>query len=226
MAKFKLLDHARRLRERGIAINKIAQTLGISKSTVSKWCEDIALNPEQISKLYKRKLNGAHANRKKKNQTIAFYKQRGGEVIGMLTERDMLIACISLYWAEGSKKCKFKITNSDPGMILFMYKALQQCFLVKKEEFMPRLSINIIHKYRVRDVLQFWSNLLELPIEQFGNPVFIKTKPRKVYNNHNTYFGVLHLGVRKGTLLKYRMLGLIQALKNAGVAQVVRASHS
>jgi hypothetical protein len=213
MAKFELKNTARLLRNKGIAISKIAMKLGVSKSTVSHWCEDIVLGKEQLSKLYKRNLKGAYANRKKKQQFIDFYKLKGKEIIGELSERDLLVACISLYWAEGSKKCKFKITNSDPRMILFMFECFKRIFYVRKEEFMPRLSINIIHAYRIQDVLQFWSNLLELPIEQFGNPVLIKTKQNKVYNNHGTYFGVLHLGVRKGTLLKYRMLGLIEALK-------------
>ena len=84
---------------------------------------------------------------------------------------------------------------------------------VKKEEFMPRIFINEVHKPRITKVIKFWSSLLDLPKKQFGNPVFLKIKQKKVYENHNSYFGVLALGVSKGANLKYKILGLIDALR-------------
>lgn len=78
---------------------------------------------------------------------------------------------------------------------------------------MPRIFINEIHRQRIKKVLNFWSNLLQLPIEQFGNPVLLKMKQRKIYDNHESYYGVLSLKIRKSTKLKYHIRGLIGAMK-------------
>ncbi len=62
--------------------------------------------------------------------------------------------------------------------------------------------------------MNYWSDLLELPIEQFGNPVLLKMKQKKVYENYDEYYGVLSLKVRKSSDLKYRILGLIDAMRD------------
>ena len=38
---------ARRLRRRGFSINEIAKSVGFSKRTVSRWCNDIVLGSKQ-----------------------------------------------------------------------------------------------------------------------------------------------------------------------------------
>lgn len=95
------------------------------------------------------------------------------------------------------------------------------------EDIRPYLYIREVHKPRVNKILQFWSNFLSLPKEQFPVIIYIKNKHKKVYENHDSYYGVIALRVRAGTELKYKILGLIKACKEeAGVAQMVRASHS
>ena len=122
----------------------------------------------------------------------------------------------ALYWGEGSKtdNSKLAFINSDPDMIVFMKRWLKEIAVVSDEDFMPRVFINEIHRARIHKVVGFWAQLLELPMEQFGKPIFLKTKLKKKYDNHDSYFGVLQLGVRKGTSLKYQILGLIDALKD------------
>ena len=83
---------------------------------------------------------------------------------------------------------------------------------IKPEEIMPRISINEIHHPRISTVLKFWAELLSLPIAQFGNPWYIHAKVNKVYENYDSYYGILRLGIRNGTMLKYKMLSLIELL--------------
>ena len=71
-------------------------------------------------------------------------------------------------------------------------------------------------------MLKFWANLLQLSLLQFRKPYFIKTVQKKVYENYDSYYGVMHLQVKCGTNLRYRVLGLIEGIKeqiNAGVVQ-------
>ncbi|TSC88014.1 MAG: Uncharacterized protein G01um10147_245 [Microgenomates group bacterium Gr01-1014_7] len=51
MAKSLLRLEAHKLRKKGISVRKIAQTLGISKSTISHWTRDIILTVEQLEAL-------------------------------------------------------------------------------------------------------------------------------------------------------------------------------
>lgn len=241
MAKFELRKQARLLRQTGISIGTIAKRVGVSKSTVSVWCNDIELTFEQREFLIKNaglaglrgRFGGAETNKRKKLDSLEYCRKWAGKLLGKVSKRDLLIAGVALYWAEGSKKGPkaFNFVNSDPTMICFMYVWLIRIMGINKSEMMPRISINEIHRPRIEVVLKFWAKLLDLPTEQFGNPWYIKAKVSKVYDNYDTYHGILRLGVRNGTMLKYKVLALIELLpkkflKYAEVAQVVRASHS
>ncbi len=221
MAKSDIKIKARELRRTGVSILEIARKFGVAKSTVSLWCRDILLSDAQKNNLLQTKslavsrgrLLGAETNRLKRVVVIEEGKKWAKSTIVSLSKRDLLIAGIALYWAEGSKTDRrFIFVNSDPAMILLMYKWLKSVFQIEKEAFMPRLSINEIHKPRVHKVLEFWSNLLELPVAQFGNPWYIKAKVHKVYDNYDTYYGILRLGMRDAAPFKYKMLSLISLL--------------
>lgn len=237
MAKFEKRLEARKLRGQGLSILRIAQQVGVSKSTASVWCEDLKLTKKQQEVLIRNSLNGrlrgslkgAETNRKKKLERIKFYLSEGEKEIVNLSDRDFLMAGLGLYWGEGAKSGRLSLINSDPVVIAFMYAWFQTVFQVQKEDFMPRIFINEMHHSRIKEVVTFWSRLLSLPAKQFGNPTFLKSKAKKIYENYDSYYGVLALQVRKGTELRYRILGLIGAMgkaKYVGVAQLVRASHS
>ena len=225
MAKFEKRLKARYLRREGRSISFIAHRLAVSKSSASVWCRDLVLTPRQEKRLLLNaknaghigRLKGAQTNRQKKEDRIQFYIKAGQEVIKELTKHEFLIAGLSLYWAEGNKRSKLGFINSDPAMIKLMFRWFKDIMGVKEEDFMPRIFINAIHKPRIRKVMRFWLDLLKLPRKQFGNPVFLKRNPKKVYENYDSYYGLLTLQVRRSTELKYRILGLIEALKNTSV---------
>ena len=222
MAKFELRIKAREIRKTGESIKEIAKILGVSKSSVSLWCRDIILTEEQIRSLNKRvvengvkgRLIGAEGNRNKKRKAIAMAKEWALNELCRFDKRDLLIAGIALYWAEGGKTVytgAFHFSNSDPRMITLMCEWLSVFFGVVKEDFQPRISINNIHVSRIEKVKKFWSDLLTLPVSSF--PVtFIQTKQKKVYENHDNYFGVLSLRFKKSTFIRYKVLALIEAL--------------
>ena len=222
MAKFKEKLEALKLRRKGWSIGSIAEHLEVGKGSVSTWCKDLKLTKSQkdflkqkmIKAGHKGRMIGAEMNRKKKENTIAFYQKSGKKDIGKLSQRDIFVIGVALYWAEGSRKnSSLSFVNSDPDMIKLMYRWFQEVMSVKKEEFMPCVFINEMHRPRITKVMNFWSSLLNLPKRQFSNPVFLKMKQKKVYENYDSYFGVLALRVSKGTNLKYKILGLIDALK-------------
>lgn len=232
MAKFDKKIKAQKLRRNGLSIKSIASKLEVSKSSVSIWCKNIILTKKQRDVLlknsiiagYKGRLLGAMMNKKKKEKIISFYRLKGKKEINKLSRKNFLIAGLALYWGEGSKNKQLNFVNSNPSIILFMFKWFQIIMNIKKDEFMPRIFINEIHKPRINKVLEFWNSLLKLPKEQFRKTIFIKTKQKKIYENHDRYYGMLAFRIKNSAKLSYRILGLIEALSRC--SSTVRTEHS
>src|SRR3989338_6561667 len=91
---------------------------------------------------------------------------------------------------------------------------LTQIVKVSPEDIFVRIPINRIHESRIEKVLIFWQKMLDLKSSQIRKPYFVNTKVNKVYENYDKYYGVCRLIVRRSKHLKYKMLGLIKALKN------------
>lgn len=223
MAKFIEKIKSQQLRRKGWSIGAIAEHLVVSKGTASIWCQDIALTKKQTNRLrqnsiragHKGRMIGAAMNRKKKLDMMSVCKKKSSEVVNQITERDLLMLGTGLYWGEGTKsdRSALAVVNSDPEIILVMKKWFKKVFNVKDEDFMPRIFINDIHRPRIKKVVKYWSSLLQLPESQFGNQVFLKIKQKKVYENYDSYYGILSLKVRRSSRLKYEVLGLIDAVK-------------
>lgn len=236
MAKYDDRIKARSMRKKGISILVIAQKLGVSKSSVSFWCRDIILTDEQFEKLRKNmgvsfkygQRIASQINRQKKLNEIKKRFKESENMIKKLTPRDVLVAGACLYWAEGAKTSnRFTFVNSDPLMIKIFFLFLTNILKIKKESIRPTLQINFIHKKRIKKVMFFWSKYLGINLKNFNKPYFIKTAPKKVYENYDNYYGILRLRVLKSSSLQYKMLGLIEVFKKyAGVAQLVVARDS
>lgn len=228
MAKSKEKLKALKMRRTGRSVKDIARSLGVSKSSVSVWCRDIELTKtqrdrltrEQIKSGHKGRIIGANMNRQKRLDNIARQEKIAQKMIGKLTKRDKFMLGIALYWGEGVRASgtQTAIANSDPSTILFARDWFEQLG-VARGMFRPYVFISEHHKPRAGKVLQFWSDLLDIPKDQFAKMVFLKGRPKKIYENHDSYYGVLSLRVRKCADLKYSILGLIKTCKErAGVA--------
>ena len=224
MAKYELKEQVRKLRKKGFSINEIVKKLQVSKSTVSIWCRDIVLSELQnknikiksLLKTNKGRMIGAEMNKNKRLLAIQLAKDFGENKISKINKKELLFIATALYWSEGSKSDRtsgFQFINSDPEMILIVKKFLTSYMNIEESELVCSVQINGLHKYRISKVLNFWQNLLNLQDNQIRKPYFIETKSKKVYENHDEYYGICRLMVRKSTDLKYRMIGLIQAMK-------------
>ncbi len=223
MAKQKEKIHAKLLRRKGFSITEISKKLKVSKSTISLWCRDIVLTKYQRKNLarkmkeagYNGRIKGGLVNRQKRLNTIDDEFKRAEQDIGCLSERDLLVAGTALYWAEGAKTSTtsgFSFMNSDPKMILIMKRFLTDNIGVSNKDIVCTVQINKIHQERIGRVLKYWASLLELPIEQFNTPYYVNVVPKKIYENHDSYYGVLRLKVKKSSKLKYYTLGLIKSM--------------
>lgn len=222
MAKSDERLKAENLRRKGWSINRIATFLGVSKSSASGWCKNIALTKSQKARLiqntikagHRGRMIGAEKNKQKKIDTIQSYQEMAHKFLTSISKRDLILVATALYWAEGAKTDgRFMFINSDPMMILVMYAFIIQILKVNKKNLRPTIQINKIHEKRIKEVHLYWAKLLGIPIQQFSKPYYINSIPKKIYANYNQYYGILRLRVLKGTNFQYRVLGLIDAIK-------------
>jgi len=221
MAKSKEKNQALVLRQGGESIKEIAKRLKVAKSTVSLWCRDIELTPEQIQRLHERmvsrsytgRLKGARIQYERRIKRIKDLKRRGLNRLGKLSGRDFLVAGAALYWGEGSKFGReVRFSNSDPEMIKFMTIWFKKIWKIDPKRFTLHVGINEIHRNRVEEVENYWSKLTKIPKEQFIKTTLIKVKNKKAYKNFPVYYGTLTIRIKKPAELHHQIIGLIEGM--------------
>jgi len=55
-----------------------------------------------------------------------------------------------------------------------------------------------------------------IPRKQFYKTILIKAKNKKIYKNFNIHYGTAMLGIRRPAEIYYKIMGLIDALSQAG----------
>ena len=217
MAHIALREKARKLRSRGKSISEIVAALNVSKSTVSYWCRNIKLSSTQIRTLAKRqesggalgRLRAAESKRLTRIAAVADAGQKGKRDIGRLSERDIFILGMALYWGEGYKSGNEEcgLTNSNPDIIRSFITWIRRTYGVRLPDLILRVSINGSHRDRIRDVEKYWSKVTGISLTQFTKTSLIKSRVRKIYSDPEKHFGTLRVKVRRGTALRRRIIG-------------------
>lgn len=224
--KRKLVEYEKALllRKQGKSIKQIAKLLGVSVSIVSLWCRQVELTLEQKEKLKRRKVRIRHLRRLAKQshlEKLARVKKLTDEAIAYiepLTERELFLTGLSLYWAEGFKSVKegrLGFCNSDPRMVKFVIKWFEKSLKIKKEDFILRTEFNQSHKDRTEEIKKYWSRITQIPLEQFEKPFYHRSNWLRDYPNKNDYFGVLRIRIRRSSELLNRTRGWIKGLSGA-----------
>ena len=124
---------ARRLRLRGRSYNEIARTCDVSKSSLSLWFRHLALPKSSRVRLQSRMREGAMRGlltSSRQQTTLARQRHRqwlntAVDEVGKLTNRDLWMIGIGLYWGEGTKRGpghSVRFANADPSVIWFMMR--------------------------------------------------------------------------------------------------------
>ena len=223
MAKFLLRIEARKLRENGLSIKKIAKQLDISKGTASRWVRDVILSVQLLEQLRNNQLAGAERGRLKTkllNQEKRLKIRQKAKEFGVLmlkdiTDRELLVAGLGLYWGEGCKadgNRRVEFCNSDPKMVKFLITWLKKCLGISKEDLVCNVGINEIHSQREKLVKEYWSKISGIPLGQFRKTSLKRVSNKKVYKNFDQHFGTFTVRVNKSTNLYYKIIGLIEGL--------------
>ncbi len=229
VVKSKERIRVRKLRQDGMSIGDIAETVGVAKSSASMWCREIGLSDEQIEVLagqgaygaYLGRLRAAENRRRERLMRMEKCMEIGRVKVGNLSDRDLFMAGLAMYWAEGSKKRgRVILINSDSAVIKLWILWLQKFAGLGKEDLIGRVGINEIHQCRIEEVQRYWSLQSAIPLSQFSKASFKRVRNKKVYENQANHYGSLNVIARKSTNLLYEILGMI---RTAG--EIIEAEH-
>lgn len=201
------------LRRRGFSYGEIGQEIPVSKSTLSLWLHTVPLRPKDRQRLYTKQIQvlarGPRSQKERRAREISAIIDRArAEIRFPLTPEAYKLFGVALYWAEGSKKKNFEITNSDPHLILFMVRWLEKVFGLKPQILKARL--NIYPQQNDLKIKHFWSKLTHIPVKNFGKS-FVKPA-NKGYKKNNLYYGTIKIYIPKGTDMKLTTFGWLKAV--------------
>lgn len=213
-------NKAIRLRRKGLSYLEISRKLHIAKSTLSIWLRGVEI-PEKYKKILLSKTTNAHilgakASRKKRIEKTRRIIKKASREIEKITKNDLFLLGTMLYWGEGTKQKPSNIsqgvefTNSDPRMCRIFLKWLNLCLDIPQNDLIICIYIHISHKYRVSEVLQFWSNEVEIDTEK-TKVYFTKTTSLKK-NKSKNYHGQLRIRVKKSTDINRRIIGWVNGV--------------
>lgn len=213
-AKDDLRAKARELRTQGKTYDEIQLELGVSKSSVSLWVRDLPKPPPRRTGAEQARLAGRkrwdHELRVReieRQQT----KLAAGREIGALSDRDLFLIGVSLYWAEGSKSKPHALreavifVNSDPNVIK-VYMAWLALLGIERERLDFRAMIH--ESADVVGAERFWAELAGIDVSAMSKTTLKKHNPKTVRKNiGDDYRGCLVVRVRGAADLYRRIEG-------------------
>ncbi|MEY2567167.1 MAG: hypothetical protein QOE35_1696 [Actinomycetota bacterium] len=162
--KLREREAARALRRRGETLLDIAEALGVAKSSVSLWVRDVEFVPRPRARGRRR---GPNVLQRRKAAEIERLLAEGRERIGVLAEREFLVAGAALYAGEGAKD-RLKFANTSPEMIGFFCRWLRYFFEV--DESRLRGQIYLHEGLDIDAATAWWSEITGIPTIQFRHP--------------------------------------------------------
>lgn len=219
MTKSIIKIQAQRLRRGGYSLKDIAIKLSVSKSTVSGWCRGIKLTEKQSNLLFLKKIKGLKQGRikgvltqkQKRLEKIENYKIEGEKKFEEISNKEFFVAGLTGYLVGGSKK-NVSFSASDPVIVNFMLKWLEDFFKIPPDRFKFLILFKYASKNKVKTSKRFWSKYLKFPTHQFKIIYSSKSKQKKstkkLSERLNGQYGTLTIQVSKSTDLFYKILGL------------------
>ncbi|MEU8841462.1 hypothetical protein AB0D97_20400 [Streptomyces roseus] len=212
-AKDDLRAGARELRLRGMTYDQIQVELGCSKSSISLWVRDLPKperrrSPEEASAVAKR---GWERTLQLREAERCRTKQEAATEIGDLSDRELFILGVGLYWSEGSKDKPYErreravFVNSDPDMIS-VYLAWLRLLGVGDDQ--VRYFLMIHESADVAEAERFWAEHAGADPSRFTKTTLKRHNPTtQRRNTGEKYRGCLAVRVLKSADLYRRIEG-------------------
>lgn len=156
------LTHLKSLYDSGLSMREVGEKTG-----KSVW----AIN----SVMKRNRLDRRQANQ---TRTIQFNKSPlsfDPKTKLSLSEKQLKVAGLMLYWGEGGKRNikGIDFANSDPKMISLFLTFLRKLYQIDEKRL--RVYLYSYHSLPTPQLINYWSNLTQIPPAQFTKP-YIRTK--------------------------------------------------
>ncbi|WP_405570337.1 hypothetical protein OG317_15695 [Streptomyces sp. NBC_01167] len=212
-AKDDLRARARELRLAGMTYDQIQLELGCSKSSISLWVRDLPkpkpryTDEERLALMNSGLAHLREAQEAQRRRT----KRSAHDAIGRLSDRELFIAGVTLYWAEGAKdkpyrRCEvLQFINSDPNVISLYLRWLE---LLDVPRDRMRFRVSIHESADVTEAERFWADIAGVDASTFQRATLKKHNPRTTRKNvGEAYRGCLIVYVTQSADLYRRMEG-------------------
>lgn len=166
-----------RLRKEGVSIRKIEQDLGIARSTLSGWFNEVKLSSAQKKVLLKKWQAGLQKAREKaaawhradRQERLKEYLKEAEKVLNDLdveSQSILELALAMLYLGEGAKKSdNLRVSNSSPLILKTLISILQKIYKIDVQKI--KCSLNLRADQDPEEMKRFWSHELKIPLENF-----------------------------------------------------------
>jgi transcriptional regulator with XRE-family HTH domain len=208
------------LRKAGYSYAMINKKLGVAKSTLSNWLNNIEFlpNEEVIARIGRAKLKSALFKQKMKFADMEKRQKEALKDVGTLSTRDLFMLGIGLYLGEGSKANEqVRIVNSDPAILKLAISWFKKSFNLDTENF--KITVHDYPDNNIEKNKRFWSKQTKIPIEQFSKSTLDRRVNKLAINKRKLPYGTAHLYIKKGTSniigivsLHRKIMGLIDAI--------------
>ncbi|MEU7024841.1 hypothetical protein ABZ990_30015 [Streptomyces sp. NPDC046203] len=212
-AKDDLRERARALRLEGRTYDQIQLELGCSKSSISLWVRDLPKperkrTREEASAIARK---GWEATLRIREEQRQARKNTARDEVGNMTERELFLVGVGLYWAEGAKSKPYDrresvtFVNSDPNMIR-IYLAWLTLLGIDRERL--RFHVMIHENADIERAERYWADLAQVDVTTLGKTTLKRHNPKTVRKNvGDDYYGCLAINVRQGAGLYQRIEG-------------------
>ncbi|MGW0366414.1 hypothetical protein [Streptomyces sp. NPDC002990] len=212
-AKDDLRAKARELRIQGMTYDEIQVELGCSKSSISLWVRDLPKvdhrSPAEQGRdaALKRWAHEGPLREARRQAAVSTAE----DAVGALSARELFLAGVALYWAEGSKSKPYRrdesvtFINSDPGVIR-VYLAWLRLMEIPRDRI--RFRVMIHESADVSGAEKYWADHVGVDLDQLQRTTLKKHNPKTVRKNTGSaYRGCLIVRVSSGCELYRRIEG-------------------
>jgi transposase len=226
-AKDDLRELAVKMRRDGETVPRIADALGVSKSTAYLWVKHLPLD-ETSEKAQQRR--SEHSRRvaetrweplrKKRDAARAAINAAEAGWIGGLSDREISLLGAAAYWCEGTKakpwepnRCRVTFINSDPLLIRLFLRFLESC---GEDRQTLKYRISIHESADAEAAGRWWADVVGVPFEIFRRPTLKTHNPSTVRHNvGDPYRGCLIVDVPDSRELYWRIEGMVRGIGRA-----------
>lgn len=203
-------ERARALRLEGMTYRQILQQVAVSKGTLSMWLRDLP-SPQPNRAPHTAHMHRVRAERIRIDR--ARVKAAASAEIGGLSERELFVLGVGLYWAEGAKDKpasaqrweSVRFVNSDPSMIRVFLAWLDLLGVPPRQR---RFRVAIHESAVVAEAEEFWRVVTAAPADLFHRSTVKRHNPKTVRRKTGgDYHGCLTVQVLGGGDLYRRIEG-------------------